>query len=91
MQTKLIEGVPPLANDHEIVAAIEAETDPWGSGGNAMDIAIISADGRVSRAIRATGLGEYMGIIGALKKLGLRTLPTAPVAHGIRFDDAFSA
>ncbi|KQW76599.1 hypothetical protein [Methylibium sp. Root1272] len=90
METKLIEGVPPLANDKEILALLAEEHDPNGPSGKAMDIALLGSDGRLYRTVRAWGLGEYLGIAQGLEGLGLTNTGRALKAHGIRFDDVFS-
>lgn len=91
MQTKLIDGVPPLESDKEIAALIEHETDPWGGGGTSMDIAILSTDGRIYQSIRADGMGEYMGIVNGLEAIGLKNTGQARREFGIAFDDTFAA
>lgn len=62
MQTKIIDGAPRLANDKELTALVEADTDPWGGGGTPMDIVILGTNGRIDRTIRTDGMGEYIGL-----------------------------
>lgn len=73
MKTKLIEGVPPLPNDAEIVAAIQSEDDP-DSIGRYMDFAILGPDRRIYRTVRTLGSLEYLEFASKLKALGLENL-----------------
>ncbi len=70
MNTKLFDGVAPLANDDQIIAAITDEADPWGGGGNAYMIGIRNDAGILYRCICADGFGETVHIMESLKRLG---------------------
>lgn len=71
MQTKLIEGVTPRADDERLLALIEAESDPWGGGGMPSDIGIVGPTEQVYRVVRADGMGELVRFTSALSKAGL--------------------
>ena len=69
MDTKLIDGKKPRANDNEIFAAATKNTRD--GGGNTMTIGIRNEAGQVYRGIQTVGMGEFMAVIGALQDLGL--------------------
>lgn len=73
MKTKLIEGTDPRTDDQEILAAINTETDSeFGGGGHAMVIGIRNNAGKIYRAFRVEGMGDYMRAVFALNELGLK-------------------
>lgn len=73
MQTKLIQGATPRANDQHIVAKVEAEAhDEWGGGGNDMVIGVRNEAGQIYRHFITTGMGEFMNAVSALEDLKLR-------------------
>lgn len=72
MQTKLIQGTAPRADDKAIKALIKAETDPYGGGPGTMVVGIRNDAGQLYRTIETSGMGEYMRVIASLQALGLR-------------------
>lgn len=73
MRTKLLDSAAPRANDQQILAAIEAETESeFGGGGSDYIIGIRNEAGVIYRGIAAEGLGEYVSIETCLREMGLR-------------------
>lgn len=70
MQTKLIEGAAPRANDQQILAAAEGKAGHDGEG-HAMVIGVRNEGGQLYRAFQTIGPEEFMALAAALKRLGL--------------------
>lgn len=70
MRTKVIKGVAPLANDEEILAAIQGEAKPQ-LGGKVMVVGIRNDAGIIYRSIHTAGLTEFLGVVEVLGDLEL--------------------
>ena len=70
MQTQIIDGTSPRANDQQVVAAVKAKARGNG-GGATMVIGVRNETGAIYRRFHVTGLGDFMGAVGALQDLGL--------------------
>ena len=71
MQTQLIQGTDPRTNDQQVLAAVKAQAGGDG-GGNTMVIGVRNDGGVLYRRIHVTGLGNFLGAVGALQGLGMR-------------------
>ena len=69
MQT-ITNNYPARANDAAILRALESQGMADG-GGNGMRIGIRNEAGAIYRTVQTSGLGDFMGCIGALLGLGL--------------------
>ena len=70
MQTKLLKGTGPPANDKEIVAVTEKDARPWDAG-DSYRLAVRNASGVIYRVIECDSLGIYMGLEQGIEALGL--------------------
>lgn len=80
---------PPRFNDDAIRRALEDSGMPDG-GGNVMRIGIRNDDGAIYRTVTTTGLGDFMGCVGALQALGLTDELADSTSMREGFDAIFS-
>jgi hypothetical protein len=71
MHTWVIDQVPPLPNDMQILQALRPEADLLTGGGIALNLGILAHNGQVYRVARAFGLDDYNRAASALAHLGL--------------------
>ncbi|HEV6967428.1 hypothetical protein [Roseateles sp.] len=95
MDTRLLDGVAPLACDADIAAFFQDEDDPFGGGIEDSRIGVLNDAGQLYRIMTTAGMGEYVRLCKWLESLGLRNLrpmnSTANIVRdGISFDDLFT-
>lgn len=71
MRTQIIDGANPRTNDQDVVTAVEAQARGNG-GGATMVIGVRNEGGALYRRFHVTGLGDFMGAVGALQDLGMQ-------------------
>lgn len=70
MDTKIIKGKSPLANDGEIVAALEKNTART-LGGKRMLIGVRNDAGEIYRTVKADGVDGFLAAVTIFQNLGL--------------------
>jgi hypothetical protein len=70
MDTKIIKGKSPLANDGDIVAALEKNT-ARSLGGKRMLIGVRNDAGEIYRTVKADGVDGFLAAVGIFENLGL--------------------
>ena len=89
MHTWVIDQVPPLPNDTQIVQALRPEADPLTGRSIALNLGILARNGRVYRLARAFGLDDCNRAADALQRLGLVPTGRGLRLHNVSLDDVF--
>jgi hypothetical protein len=91
MHTWVIDQVPPLPNDPQIVQALRPDADLLTGGGVALNLGILARNGQVYRVARAFGLDDYNRAASALERLGLVPTGRRFRLHDVSLDDVYMA
>ncbi len=91
MHTWVIDRVPPLPNDPQIVQALRPDADLLTGGGVALNLGILARNGQVYRVARAFGLDDYNRAAGELERLGLVPTGRRFRLHDVSLDDVYMA
>jgi hypothetical protein len=89
MHTWVIDQVPPLPNDPQIVQALRPDADLLTGGGVALNLGILARNGQVYRVARAFGLDDYNRAASALERLGLVPTGRRFRLHDVSLDDVY--
>ncbi len=89
MHTWIIDQVPPLPNDTQILQALRPEADLLTGGGIALNLGILARNGQVYRVARAFGLDDYNRAADALERLGLVPTGRSLRLHDISLEEVF--
>jgi hypothetical protein len=91
MHTWVIDQVPPLPNDLQIVQALRPDADLLTGGGVALNLGILARNGQIYRVARAFGLDDYNRAADALERLGLVPTGRRFRLHDVSLDDVYMA
>ena len=91
MHTWVIDEVPPLPNDPQILQAMRPGADLLTGGGIVLNLGILARNGQVYRVARAFGLDDYNRAIDALEHLGLVPTGRSLRLPGVSLDDVYMA